>query len=90
MAENGPSSGNEVVVWDPELDLGSAASDAVATISNVTSEHKEESLMFEPTLKLPAQLKELRVRVCHVRSPSSFYVQLTQNHAQLSRSAFDV
>lgn len=80
------SSGNESVVWDPLLDPGLAAGD-VTTIYNVTSEHKEESLMFEPTLKLPAQLKELHVRVSHVQSPSSFYVQLTQNDAQLSRSA---
>lgn len=80
------SSGNESVVWDPLLDPGLAAGD-VTTIYNVTSEHIEESLMCEPTLKLPAQLKELHVRVSHVQSPSSVYVQLTQNDAQLSRSA---
>lgn len=80
-------SSDESVVWDPLLDPGLAASDLVTTIYNVTSEHKEESLMCEPTLKLPAQLKELHVRVSHVQSPSSFYVQLTQNDAQLSRSA---
>lgn len=81
------SSPNETVVWDPLLDPGLAAGDVVTTAYNVTSEHKEESLTCEPTLTLPAQLKELHVRVSHVQSPSSFYVQLTQNDAQLSRSA---
>lgn len=81
------SSDNESVVWDPLLDPGLAGGDVDATIYHVTSEHKEESLMCELTLKLPAQLKELHVRVSHVQSPSSFYVQLTQNDVQLSRSA---
>lgn len=81
------SSGNESVVWDPPLDPSLGASDLDAANHNVTIEHKGELLMFEPTLKLPAQLKELHVRVSHVQSPSCFYVQLTQNHAQLSRSA---
>ncbi|TWW80400.1 RING finger protein 17, partial [Takifugu flavidus] len=79
------SSANEPVVWDPLLDPGLAAGDVVTTIYDVAGEHKEESLMCEPTLKLPAQLKELHVRVSHVQSPSSFYVQLTQNDAHLSR-----
>lgn len=81
------SAANEAVVWDPLLDAGLAAGDVVTTIPDVTSDHKEESLTCEPRLKLPAQLKELHVRVGHVQSPSSFYVQLTQNDAQLSRSA---
>lgn len=81
------STDNESVVWDPLLDPGLAGGDSATTIYNVTSDHKEESLMCEPTLKLPAQLKELHVRVSHVQSPSSFYVQLTQNDHQLSRSA---
>lgn len=78
---------HESVVWDPPLDPGLGASDVDAANHNVTIEHKGELLMFEPTLELPAQLKELHVRVSHVQSPSSFYVQLTQNHAQLGRSA---
>lgn len=53
----------------------------------VTIEDKEELLTSELTLKLPAQLKELHVRVSHINSPSSFYIQLTQDHSQLSRSA---
>lgn len=81
------SSANESVVWDPLLDPGLAAGDVVTTIYDVAVEHKEESLMCEPTLRLPAHLKELHVRVSHVQSPSSFYVQLTQNDAHLSRSA---
>uniref|UniRef100_A0A4W6DQE7 Ring finger protein 17 n=1 Tax=Lates calcarifer TaxID=8187 RepID=A0A4W6DQE7_LATCA len=44
-----------------------------------------EPLELQPQLKLPAQLKDLKVRVCHVNSPSSFYVQLTQYNSQLKR-----
>lgn len=81
------SSGNESVVWDPPLDFGLAASDDDSSNHEVTIEDKEELLTSELTLKLPAQLKELHVRVSHINSPSSFYVQLTQDHSQLSRSA---
>lgn len=80
------SSGNESVVWDPPLDFGLAASDDDSTNHEVTIEDKE-LVTSELTLKLPAQLKELHVRVSHINSPSSFYVQLTQDHSQLSRSA---
>lgn len=79
-------SGNESVVWDSPLDPDLAASDGDST-NQVTIEDQEELLTFEPTLKLPVQLKELHVRVSHVNSPGSFYVQLTQNQSQLSRSA---
>uniref|UniRef100_A0A3B4Y300 Ring finger protein 17 n=1 Tax=Seriola lalandi dorsalis TaxID=1841481 RepID=A0A3B4Y300_SERLL len=44
-----------------------------------------EPLEFQPQLRLPAQLKDLKVRVCHVNSPSSFYVQFTQYNSQLKR-----
>lgn len=53
----------------------------------ITGEQKEELLEFQPVLKLPAQLKDLKVKVSHVNSPSSFYVQLTQCNVQLNRSA---
>lgn len=85
--EDAITSGNESVVWDPPLDPSLAASDVDATSHEVTIEHKKEVLKHEVTLKLPAQLKDLLVRVSHVNSPSSFYVQLTQHLAQLSRSA---
>uniref|UniRef100_A0A3B4Z7Q8 Ring finger protein 17 n=1 Tax=Stegastes partitus TaxID=144197 RepID=A0A3B4Z7Q8_9TELE len=39
----------------------------------------------ELQLKFPAQLKDLKVNVSHVNSPSSFYIQLTQNDSKLKR-----
>lgn len=87
MTDQALSSGNESVVWDSPLDPGLAASDLDSTNHKVTIEDKVELLTSEPTLKLPALLRELHVRVSHVNSPSSFYVQLTQDHSQLSRSA---
>lgn len=85
MTDQAVSSGNEPVVWDSPLHLGLAACDVDSMNPKVTIEDKEELLTSEATLKLPAQLKELHVRVSHVDSPSSFYVQLTQDHAQLRR-----
>uniref|UniRef100_I3KFC3 Ring finger protein 17 n=1 Tax=Oreochromis niloticus TaxID=8128 RepID=I3KFC3_ORENI len=41
--------------------------------------------LVDPQLKLPAQLKDLKVRVCHVNSPSSFYVRFAQYDSQLKR-----
>uniref|UniRef100_A0A665V3T4 Ring finger protein 17 n=1 Tax=Echeneis naucrates TaxID=173247 RepID=A0A665V3T4_ECHNA len=60
---------DDSAIWDPPLDVMS----------------DEELQEFHPQLKLPAQPKDLKVRVCHVNSPSSFYVQLTQNDSQLKR-----
>lgn len=81
------SSGDESIVWDPPLHPGLAARDVDSTNRKITIEDKEELLSCELQLKLPAQLKELQVRVGHINSPSSFYIQLTQDHPQLSRSA---
>lgn len=85
VTDQAVSSGQESVVWDTPLDPG-LASDVDSTNHKVTIEDKE-LLTSEPTLKLPAQLAELHVRVSHVNSPSSFYVQLAQDHSRLSRSA---
>uniref|UniRef100_I3KFC2 Ring finger protein 17 n=1 Tax=Oreochromis niloticus TaxID=8128 RepID=I3KFC2_ORENI len=49
----------------------------------ISGNQKEEPI--EPQLKLPAQLKDLKVRVCHVNSPSSFYVRFAQYDSQLKR-----
>lgn len=87
MTDQAFSFGNESVVWDPPLNPGLAASDVDSMNDKVTIEDQEELLASELTLKLPAQLKELHVRVSHVNSPSSFYVQLAQDRPQLSRSA---
>ncbi|XP_077392521.1 RING finger protein 17 [Festucalex cinctus] len=42
-------------------------------------------LEFQPRLKLPGSLKDAKVRVSHITSPSSFYVQFVQNDSQLKR-----
>lgn len=74
-------------MWDPPLDPGLAACDVDSANREIAIEDKEELLSFELQLKLPAQSKKLQVRVSHINSPSSFYIQLTQDHSQLSRSA---
>lgn len=53
----------------------------------VGREQNEEPLEIQPLLKLPAKLKDLKVKVSHVNSPSSFYVQFMQNDSQFKRSA---
>uniref|UniRef100_A0A3Q3XBP1 Tudor domain-containing protein n=1 Tax=Mola mola TaxID=94237 RepID=A0A3Q3XBP1_MOLML len=73
----------ESVIWDPPLELDSAMDDV--TKQKVTEEQTEDLLEFNPQLKLPAQPKDLKVRVSHVNSPSSFYVQLTQYNTHLTR-----
>ncbi|XP_054471060.1 RING finger protein 17 isoform X2 [Anoplopoma fimbria] len=74
--------GNESAIWDPPLELGLSAEDLGAPDQNASGEQSEE---FQPQLKLPDQLKDLKVRVSHVNSPGSFYVQFTQNDSQLKR-----
>nr|XP_020474573.1 RING finger protein 17 isoform X3 [Monopterus albus] len=61
--------GFEPAIWDPPLTLSS----------------EPELVDIQPDLWLPSQLKDLKVRVSHVNSPSSFYVQLTQYDSQLKR-----
>ncbi|XP_022595844.1 RING finger protein 17 [Seriola dumerili] len=77
--------GDDSAVWDPPLELASAAEGIGSPDQNVPREQDEEPLEFQLQLRLPAQLKDLKVRVCHVNSPSSFYVQLTQYNSQLKR-----
>ncbi|XP_049584527.1 RING finger protein 17 isoform X2 [Syngnathus scovelli] len=40
---------------------------------------------FQPRLNLPGSLKDAKVRVSHINSPSSFYVQFVNNDSQLKR-----
>eukprot|EP00064_Thunnus_orientalis_P004775 superscaffoldBa00000447_g4787 len=75
--------GDDRAVWDPPLELGSAAEGLDAPDQNITGEQDEELLEFMPHLKISAKLKDLKVRVSHVNSPSSFYVQFTQYDTQL-------
>lgn len=82
------ASGDDSAVWDPPLDLVSAAERVDASNKIIPEEHKDDPL--EPQLKFPANLKELKVRVSCTNSPSSFYVQLTEFDSQLKRSVVSV
>ncbi|XP_041663773.1 RING finger protein 17 isoform X2 [Cheilinus undulatus] len=77
--------GPDPAIWDPPLDLSSAVECADTPDQKKQREQNEETLEFQPQLKLPAQFKDLKVRVSHINSPSSFYVQLTQYDSQLKR-----
>ncbi|XP_068593149.1 RING finger protein 17 [Cebidichthys violaceus] len=77
--------GEESAVWDAPLELGLSTEGVDASDPTASGERSEEPLEFDPRLKLPGQLNDLRVRVSHVTSPSSFYVQLTRNDTQLKR-----
>uniref|UniRef100_A0A3Q3MRH5 Ring finger protein 17 n=1 Tax=Mastacembelus armatus TaxID=205130 RepID=A0A3Q3MRH5_9TELE len=67
---------DEPAIWDPPIELGSDQDAQGST---------EQDDKLQPQLKLPAQLEDLKVRVCHINSPSSFYIQLTQLDSQLRR-----
>lgn len=74
-------------MWDPPVELDSAADVACGPQRGESEQQQEdEGTEFEPRLKLPAHLKDLKVHVSHVNSPSSFYVQFTENSRQLKRS----
>ncbi|XP_071337551.1 RING finger protein 17 [Trachinotus anak] len=75
--------GEDSTIWDPPLELGLATEGLDSPDQKVLKKQDEDLLEFQPQLKLPAQLKDLKVRVCHVNSPSSFYVQFTQYDSQL-------
>ncbi|CAK6968526.1 LOW QUALITY PROTEIN: RING finger protein 17 [Scomber scombrus] len=76
--------GDYPAIWDPPLNLGSLATESRdAPSQNVTREQEEEPREFDTQLKICAKLKDLKVRVSHVNSPSSFYVQFTQCDSQL-------
>ncbi|CAJ1079084.1 RING finger protein 17 isoform X4 [Xyrichtys novacula] len=80
-----PKSKDEPDVWDPPLDLDSVTEGVDVQDQKPDSEQDKEQQEFQPGLKVPAQLKDIKVRVSHVNSPSSLYVQLTQNDSQLIR-----
>ncbi|XP_034430715.1 RING finger protein 17 isoform X2 [Hippoglossus hippoglossus] len=82
-SKHASSPGDDSTIWDPPLEHGSATEGIDSPDQKVPQD--EEPLAFQPQLKLPAQLKDLKVKVTHVNSPSSFYVQLTQNDSQLKR-----
>nr|XP_033473084.1 RING finger protein 17 [Epinephelus lanceolatus]XP_033473085.1 RING finger protein 17 [Epinephelus lanceolatus] len=78
-------SANDSAIWDPPIELVLATENVDNPDQKTLTEQTEEQLEFEPQLKLPDQLKDLKVRVSHVNSPSSFYIQLTQYDSQLKR-----
>ncbi|XP_071394673.1 RING finger protein 17 [Centroberyx affinis] len=73
---------DDSAVWDPPLEDLLSAEGRSADQQTPADEDQEQ---LQPQLQLPACLKDLKVRVTHVRSPDSFYVQLTRNDAQLKR-----
>lgn len=80
---------DNTAIWDPPLNLGPSSSEGGdAPAQNATGEQEEVSpLEFHPQLKLSGKLKDLKVKVSHVNSPSSFYVQFTHYNPILKRSA---
>ncbi|XP_013854998.1 RING finger protein 17 [Austrofundulus limnaeus] len=80
---NAKASGDDLAVWDPPLDLASVAEKVDAPNKIIPEENKED--LLKPQLKLPANLKDVKVRVSCTNSPSSFYVQLTELDSQLKR-----
>ncbi|KAM6934575.1 RING finger protein 17 [Xenentodon cancila] len=82
---NAKPSCDDFTIWDPPLDLDST-SEVVNTQDQIFSgDQDDQSLELQPQLKLPDQLKDLKVRVSYVSSPSSFYVQFTQYDDQFRR-----
>ncbi|XP_074550284.1 RING finger protein 17 [Halichoeres trimaculatus] len=73
--------GDESDIWDPPLNPESPTQGADASDKNLNGD--QEPLQVQ--LEIQAQLKDLKVRVSHVNSPSSFYVQLTQFNSHLKR-----
>ncbi|XP_032385352.1 RING finger protein 17 [Etheostoma spectabile] len=76
--------GDESAIWDPPLELGNTCG-VDDPDQKQTEKLCEEPLEVQCYLKLSDQLKDLKVTVSHVNSPSSFYVQLSQYNSQLKR-----
>ncbi|KAJ8246735.1 hypothetical protein GJAV_G00254800 [Gymnothorax javanicus] len=85
----------ETTVWDPPVEgLLEGDWDGEPRASEGPTEEdaeddeaaeQSEALDFRSDLRLPRNLKDLRVRVTHVRSPGSFYVQLLQMDKHLKK-----
>uniref|UniRef100_A0A4W5RKN9 Ring finger protein 17 n=1 Tax=Hucho hucho TaxID=62062 RepID=A0A4W5RKN9_9TELE len=76
----------DTTVWDPPLEgLLCESEPAPASMGQETQEQDQDPQEIQPYLMLPANLKDLRVRLTHVVSPGSFYVQLLQMDTQLKR-----
>ncbi|XP_031421936.1 RING finger protein 17 isoform X2 [Clupea harengus] len=66
----------EVSVWDPPLESVEAEPSTMES---------GDSIQLSPTITIPANQKDIRVRVTHVISPANIYVQLVQYDGQLKR-----
>lgn len=78
----------DTTVWDPPLEgLLGESEPAPTSLGQETPEQDQDPQEIQPYLMLPTNLKDLRVRLTHVVSPGSFYVQLLQMDTQLKRSA---
>ncbi|XP_038863006.1 RING finger protein 17 [Salvelinus namaycush] len=76
----------DTTVWDPPLEgLLAESEPAPISLGQETPEQDQDPQEIQPYLMLPANLKDLRVRLTHVVSPGSFYVQLLQMDTQLKR-----
>uniref|UniRef100_A0A3Q1GIU1 Ring finger protein 17 n=1 Tax=Acanthochromis polyacanthus TaxID=80966 RepID=A0A3Q1GIU1_9TELE len=82
-SKNDSPSCDDSAIWDPPLELGSTMDEASAPQQIIPGEENDEP--FQPQLKFPAQLKDLKVKVSHVNSPSSFYVQFAHSDFKLKR-----
>ncbi|XP_054643204.1 RING finger protein 17 [Dunckerocampus dactyliophorus] len=71
---------NDGAIWD--LPIGLNADDRALDPSDG---HDSRGVQFKPQLSFPKSLKDVKVRVSHVASPSSFFVQFAQSDAQLKR-----
>uniref|UniRef100_A0A673WF16 Ring finger protein 17 n=1 Tax=Salmo trutta TaxID=8032 RepID=A0A673WF16_SALTR len=76
----------DTTVWDPPLEgLLGDSEPAPTSLGQETPEQDQDPQEIQPYLMLPTNLKDLRVRLTHVVSPGSFYVQLLQMDTQLKR-----
>ncbi|KAM9804538.1 RING finger protein 17 [Neosynchiropus ocellatus] len=71
-------------VWDTPLYCSTPTTFEVNDETNYEEQDKNNSV-FEPCLKFPQELSDIKVRVSHVVSPSSFYVQFAEVDHQLKR-----
>ncbi|KAJ8407108.1 hypothetical protein AAFF_G00287840 [Aldrovandia affinis] len=78
----------DAAVWDPPFEgVLDGEGEAEAEAEGDREGPTEDALLQGDAqdLQLPRNLKDLRVRVTHVCSPGSFYVQLLQTDKQLKR-----
>ncbi|KAM6970584.1 RING finger protein 17 [Aplochiton taeniatus] len=78
----------DAAVWDPPVGgLCAGDQDAVGPSSGDTGPEDQpaEPAEFQPQLRLPGNLEDLKVRVTQVTSPGSFHVQLAHADPQLKR-----